>query len=172
MNRARYIRVWLAIALLMVVVGSSATAFGQTASPPAVNGPKRVNLYSHLLGSVELPDGFSGYMTNDWMDAWAGHIESPTGFKLIWRAGLVTKALEDSKDKIEWIREEKVGDLVIKRASVKEAKGKTLVTSFGWLEFSAPIRNEDDEKTFTLLTESYKKEKCVGCRSLPRRIKN
>ena len=51
----------------------------------------RNNIYHHL-GSVELPDGFRGFVRAKWVDAWAGTIESSdSALTIDWRAGLVEK---------------------------------------------------------------------------------
>ena len=150
-----------------------ALAQAESVKTPQGTTSKRVNLYGDILGSIELPDGFRGFMTADYMDAWAGHIESPdSGFKLNWRAGTIVYLLEDRKQDIEWQKDEKIGETIIRRASLREKDGKTLVTKIGWVEFSSLIRNAKDEKSFTLLVDSYQKNGCKTCRSLPRKIKN
>lgn len=140
------------------------SAQGEGSGSPDRSVKKRFNLYGNILGSIELPDGYQGHMTADFMDAWAGQIESEaTGFKMDWRAGTIVYVLEKRKNDIEWRKDEKVGDIVVTRASLKEKQGETLVTKIGWMEFSALIRNEEDERVFTFLIDSYRKESCRSC---------
>ena len=153
---------------------ATATPAQGTSQPTLASIPQqRVNLYGRLLGSVVLPVGFRGYMTADYDDAWAGYLESTmSGFKMNWRAGLIEYVLEKGKLDIEWQKEEKVGDVLIKRVSLKGKDGKTLVSKIGWMEFSSFIRNSDDETTFDRLVDSYQQGQCGNCPSLPRRIDN
>jgi hypothetical protein len=158
---------------LLGLFSAIASAQAESVKTPRGTTSKRVNLYGDILGSIELPGGFRGFMTADFMDAWAGHIESPdSGFKLNWRAGTIVYLLEDRKKDIEWQRDEKIGETIIRRASLQGKDGKTLVTKIGWIEFSSLIRNSEDEKFFTLLLDSYQTNGCKTCRSLPRNIRN
>lgn len=161
------------VVLASLLVAFPLDSFSQESSADSgvsVRG-HRVNLYASILGSMELPDGFCGFVTADYMDAWAGYIENKaSGFNLNWRAGLIVYVLESRKKDIEWQREEKQGDITIIRAALKEKDGKTLVTKIGWLEFSSLIRNSEDEKLFAQLVDSYKEEKCKTCRSFRRSI--
>jgi hypothetical protein len=165
-------RVRLALAVIAILLLTSSSSLAQINSAEATRrtANKRVNIHGRILGSIELPSGFRGYMTNDYMDAWAGYIESPdTGFKMNWRAGTIVYVLEDRKKDIVWQRNEGTGNDLITRASLKGKVGQqTLVTKIGWLEFSALIRNPADERTFASLIDSYQRTKCETCLSLPR----
>lgn len=164
----------LFIAISLLISFFSASLLAQTIPDPTPSPrTKRVNLYGDLLGSIELPEDFSGYLTADYMDAWAGSLISKiSGFEIHWRAGTIVYVLDDRKNDIESYQKERVGDILIERASLRGKEGKTLVTKIGWLEFSALIRDPGDEKIFAVLTDSYRKEKCKTCVSLPRRSKN
>lgn len=171
--RARYSFILILLLSLFTAFSSGAFAQAQPIGQTVGSTKKRFNLYGKILGSIELPVDYRGYMTADYMDAWAGFIESKsTGFKVDWRAGTIVYVLEKRKNDIEWRKDEKVGEIVITRASLKEKRGKTLVTKIGWMEFSSFIRNEEDERSFASLIGSYQKGSCTPCLPFRRKINN
>jgi hypothetical protein len=163
--------IFIAIALSLVSC-SALASHGQVASNATSKRNTRINIYYHL-GSVELPDGFSGYVGANWTDAWGGFIESPkAALRIQWRAGLIEYVLEKRRNEVVWEKEEKLSGFPIKWASLRNKTGNTLVAKIGWLEFSALVSTKEDEETFLSIIRSYKKERCGTCGSLPIRIEN
>src|SRR5262249_35999892 len=132
--------------------------------------PSRVNLYPHL-GSVEVPNKFTGFVTSNWIDAWAGYLESPDQtLRVEWRAGMIGSVLERRKRDIVWTREEEINTLPAKMILLRNKSGDTLVARVGWLEFAALVKKKEDEQIFTAIVRSYQKERCTTCRSLSQKI--
>ncbi len=136
------------------------------------SGSKRANLYYHL-GSIELPNDFSGEVTANWNDAWAGILRSKGDeIKIGWRAGTIEYLREKRKNDIELLRTEIAGTNVYEVAELKEATGKTLVAKIGWLEFSCKVKSDEQEKVFWSILATYEKERCKTCISLPIKVVN
>lgn len=133
---------------------------------------KRVNLYNHL-GSVEIPATFTGNVTANWNDAWAGFLRSEDGsFKIGWRAGTIVYVRESRKDEIESIGTELHGGNVYDVAVLTDKAGKTITAKIGWLEFSSVIDTDEKEELFWSVLATFQKERCTECRLLPIRVDN
>lgn len=154
--------------LSFVVVDS---VLGQQADSPAAANKNRVNLTFHL-GSVELPDGFSGYMGANWIDAWAGMINSSDGkIKIGWQAGLIEYVGVTRAKEIVWRRDDTSQEFPIHWMRLRNKHGDTLVAKIGWLEFSSDLSSKEDEDTFISIVRSFNKGRCSTCRTLPQKIK-
>jgi len=143
-------------------------------SPPSgASNPekkRRLNIYHHL-GSVEVPDGFTGYVGANWNDAWAGSIDAPSGgISIDWRAGLIEYVVEKRKKDVISQEVDRTAGFPIDFSRLRDTRGNTLVAKIGWLEFSSLVRTEKEEATFLAIVRSFQKEKCLTCRSLPFKI--
>ena len=163
------------ILILFFAIGSMPSVAGQTTVPgdqssrSSLKG-KRVNLYYHL-GSVEVPNGSSGFLTADWNDAWCGYFQMPSdGLRINWCAGLVEKLFEKRKKHFVWIKDESTADLSKKSGLIKEKGKSTIVAAIGDIEFSAAIDSETDQELFFEVIRSYSRERCSSCTSLPREV--
>ena len=161
--------------ILVVIFGVSAavaqndvTANDGSVSTKSQNlGKRRINIFYHL-GSLELPNDFSGEVTADWNDAWAGTVRSKDGtLKIGWRAGTIQYLRETRKNDIESLRTETTGSNVYEVAELKEEVGKTIIAKIDWLEFSCKVDSEAQEDLFWSILATYEKERCTTCRSLP-----
>jgi hypothetical protein len=157
------------IALAILILA----AFGSDAESQVARLPSgksiRVNLYHHL-GSVEIPAGFSGKVDANWIDAWAGTLETQSPrMEIGWRAGTIQYFSEDSelKKRIVWNRLEGTTELPIKLTLFRETGGDLLVARIDQMEFNVKLTGKDDEEIFTSLVRSYRTERCTGCRYLP-----
>jgi hypothetical protein len=129
------------------------------------NKTVRVNLYYHL-GSIEVPVGYSGYVKADWNDAWAGYVQLPeNGLKIEWRAGLIVRVSDKDKNKFVWTAGLELPNLATK-IGIKKGKENTIVATIGDLEFSANVKDENEEHLFLEIINTYQKERCTTCRSL------
>ncbi|HMJ08291.1 MAG TPA: hypothetical protein VK468_04760 [Pyrinomonadaceae bacterium] len=152
-------------AISVICTAYAAVAFGQTVSTTSSPSRQRINLYHHL-GSVELPEGFKGYVTANWIDAWAGYIESKdASFKVGWAAGMIQHVSEKRKKDVVWQREITSKDLSFKLSLLRNNKGDTMVARIGWLEFDSSIRSKKDEELFMSVIRSFQKQRCTTCRS-------
>jgi hypothetical protein len=160
------------IALLLILTAAFPTS-AQIRNTDPKTAPKtvRVNIHPHL-GSVEIPDGFDGYVGANWNDAWAGSLDSSDGrVKITWRAGIIEYVSEKRKEEIIWRDVENTPDFAIQLARLRNVNGDTLVARIGELEFSSPVSTKDNEDLFLSIVRSFRKERCYRCRSLPFRIK-
>ena len=133
---------------------------------------KRFTIFYHL-GSVELPDGYQGYVTTSWVDAWLGYIESPDrSFKIGWAGGLVESLFEKYKKGLVETETETTSNYSIKFALIRDKKVETLIASIGDLQFSGVVKDENDRSIFKKIIRSYQKEKCEICRSFRHRPKD
>lgn len=157
------------LTFLFFFVASSAT-LGQATSRTATPSKKRVNLYYHL-GSIEFPADFKGFVTANWIDAWAGYVENKDGsFRIGWAAGTIQFTSETRKKDIVWREEERTPDFLIKWMKLQNKSGDTLIARIDWLEFDASIRNKADEELFKSIVRSFQQKRCVTCLSLPRKL--
>lgn len=126
---------------------------------------KRFTIYYHL-GSVELPEGYKGYITTNWNDAWLGYIESPkSNFKIGWAGGLVESLFEKYKKNLVDSETETTLTYSIKFGLFRDKKEETLIASIGDIQFSAIVKDENDKTIFKEIIRSYQKERCETCRS-------
>jgi hypothetical protein len=124
------------------------------------------------LGSVELPEGYKGYITTSWGDAWLGYIESPeSNFKIGWAGGLVESLFEKYKKNLVGTETETTSNYSIKFGLVRDKKEETLIARIGDIQFSAIVKDENDKVIFKEIICSYQKEKCEGCRSFRHKTK-
>lgn len=125
----------------------------------------RNNIYHHL-GSVELLDGFRGFVRAKWVDAWAGTIESSDGALTIdWRAGLVEKVQNSRHSDIISSYTEATPIRTIVWSRLRDREKETLVATIGWLEFSVSLSGSKDEEIFRDIVQSFSKERCITCSS-------
>ena len=118
------------------------------------------------MGSVELPEGYKGYVTTNWNDAWLGYIESPDGnFNIFWSGGLVESLFEKYKKNLVETETETASNYSINFGLFRDKKEETLVARIGDLQFSAKVKDENDKATFKEIVRSYQKERCETCRS-------
>lgn len=126
---------------------------------------KRFTIYYHL-GSVELPEGYKGYLTTSWVDAWLGYIESPEGnLKIGWAGGLVESLFEKYKKDLVETETEITSNYSIKFGLFRDKKEEMLIAVIGDLQFSAMVKDQRDKAIFKEIIRSYQKEKCESCRS-------
>ena len=148
----------VAAALMLLTFSTLMTVAGQTVSPTPLISRQRVNL-NFILGSVEIPTGFKGYMTANWNDAWAGYIEDKDStWKIGWAAGLIQYISETRKKELVWQKEETTESNTTKLSLFRNKDGDTLVAKIGWLEFDVAIKNKDDEDLFMSVVRSFKKK--------------
>lgn len=109
-------------------------------------------------GFVTLPDGFKVIRTKNWADAWLGYIESADGkLKISFGAGMVESLFTTYKKKFLWTRTEGTSNL-INIGWLRIKKVDTLVARTGWIEFSAPIKQETDKEIFMEIVRSYSRK--------------
>lgn len=149
----------------VLLVASGAAGQESNSQTNETKTKTRNNIYHHL-GSVELPDGFRGFVRAKWVDAWAGTIESSdSALTIDWRAGLVEK-VENSRhyDKISSYTETTPFRTVV-WSRLRDQDKETLVATIGWLEFSVSLSGSKDEEIFRDIVQSFSKERCIACSS-------
>lgn len=162
----------IAITSLWIALSTVTLACGQVDSSTTSLSKKRFNIAYHL-GTVELAKGFKGYITANWIDAWAGYIEDERQeLRIGWAAGLIQYVSETRKKEMVWQKEETTRDASIKLSLFRNKSGDTLVARIGWLEFAALVNNKQDEETFMSVVRSFQKERCSTCLTFTSKIKN
>lgn len=158
------------ILFVLFLLFENNVGYSQTTLPDTENLPKkaektRFNIYYHL-GSVELPEGYKGYYTEGFTDAWFGWIESPDkSLKINWAAGIVESLFEKYKSSLVWTKDETNSDYDIKIALINDKKKESLLAKVGDIQFFASINQESDKENFMKIIRSYQKKKCESCRS-------
>lgn len=155
----------LAAGSVSIIMVLAITASAQM--PPNRTQPSRINIYHHL-GSIEVPAGFTGYVGANWIDAWAGAINDPdNGLSIDWRAGIIEYVSEKRKKDFISKEVDSSAGFPVDLSRFRDKRGETLVAKIGWLEFSSSISTEKEKELFLTIVRSFKKERCVTCRSLP-----
>lgn len=155
--------------LLAFVAFANFSVRGQTLlskSETSKETPKKRFIIYYHLGSVELLEGYKGYITTNWNDAWLGYIESPEGnFKIGWAGGTVESLFEKYKKNLVETETETNSNYSIKFGLFRDKKEETLIAVIGDLQFSAVVKDENEKAIFKGIIRSYQKEKCESCRS-------
>lgn len=125
---------------------------------------QRVNLGG--FGSVELPEGFLAFRSQNWVDAWFGYIRSTDGeFRVSYGIGMGQSPFETQSENIELMDPTSFPEPVIKVGRRWETKGRTLFVAVPSAYFSAHILNDEQEKLFFEILATYEVARCRKCRS-------
>lgn len=172
---------WCVILFHVAAITLSAqnTPPGKEAGQPPVD-KRRFNIYYHL-GSVQLPEGYQGFITKNFTDAWMGRIESKDGkFVIYWGAGLIERIFEKEKGNLLWkksterdglrfvfgqTRNGSENRLLAQINNLPISDGKENYPESFRIQFSAAVTNDEQMNAFNSIVDSYQKPRCDACRT-------
>ncbi len=166
-----------------VSIAAQNTPAGKEGNLPALD-TRRFNIYPHL-GSVQMPEGYQGFVTKNFVDAWMGRIESNDGkFAIYWGAGLIERVFEKEEGNLLWKKSterdglrfifghSRTGSenrLLAQIHNLPFSDGKENFPESFRIQFSAAVMNDEQINAFNSIVDSYQKAPCEICRSFLRR---
>ena len=147
------------VSIAIVLSINAGDLFGQVPNPSPSSQQTKAN-WTRLdpYGFVDLPDEFKITDRGGSVDWWYGNIKSADGkFVIHFAAGMAGSVFEKNKKYIVWTKEDHTGSLPITTALMRKNKAESLLAKVGWIQFSAPVANDEEKELFMEIVRSYRK---------------
>lgn len=155
--------IWLVVSVVCFNAQTVETNISSNPTQPSLP-PNIIQLTPY--GYISLPVSYWAYMEADFMDAWAGSIETlDATFKITYTDGIIVSIFDNEKSNFKWLNEIKTDDYTITYGLLDNGKIKQIIAKLKTVNFSAQIQNDADIDTFLEIISNYKTGRCDGCLS-------